>query len=121
MRLPAAERAWVAARALIEGTEGGDEAITEGRSITLERGLELAARSHSPMSRATVGWAALTPTERQVAELAADGRTNPQIGRELLMSPETVKTHLSRVFTKLGIAGRRELPLAFAQRLAEPI
>ncbi len=121
VRLPAAERAWVAARALIEGTEGGDEAITEGRSITLERGLELAARSHSPMSRATVGWAALTPTERQVAELAADGRTNPQIGRELLMSPETVKTHLSRVFTKLGIAGRRELPLAFAQRLAEPI
>ena len=73
------------------------------------------------MSRATVGWAALTPTERQVAELAADGRTNPQIGRELLMSPETVKTHLSRVFTKLGIAGRRELPLAFAQRLAEQI
>ncbi|HTU61160.1 MAG TPA: helix-turn-helix transcriptional regulator, partial [Polyangiales bacterium] len=51
----------------------------------------------------------LTAQERQIAELARDGLTNPEIGERLFLSPRTVEWHLRHVFTKLGIRSRREL------------
>ncbi|GHE36145.1 helix-turn-helix transcriptional regulator [Streptomyces capitiformicae] len=51
----------------------------------------------------------LTPRERQVAELAARGLTNREIGRALYISPRTVNVHLSRVFAKLGVSRRAAL------------
>ncbi|MGH3192393.1 MAG: helix-turn-helix transcriptional regulator [Streptosporangiaceae bacterium] len=51
----------------------------------------------------------LGPQERQIAELARDGLSNPEIGARLFISPRTVEWHLSHVFTKLGIRSRREL------------
>jgi DNA-binding CsgD family transcriptional regulator len=53
--------------------------------------------------------AALTPQQRAVAELAAKGLTNPQIGARLSISPKTVSVHLSRVFEQLGITSRAHL------------
>ena len=52
----------------------------------------------------------LTPQERQIATLAAEGRTNREIGALLFLSPRTIETHLGRVFRKLGIADRSALP-----------
>ncbi len=51
----------------------------------------------------------LTAQERQIARLARDGLSNPEIGARLYLSPRTVEWHLRKVFTKLGIRSRQEL------------
>ena len=56
----------------------------------------------------------LTAQERQIGELACDGLSNPEIGARLFLSPRTVEWHLGKVFGKLGIRSRRELPGALA-------
>ena len=51
----------------------------------------------------------LTPTERQVAELAAEGRSNKEIARVLHVTVSTVEAHLSRAYAKLGVRSRSQL------------
>jgi len=61
----------------------------------------------------------LTAQEAQVARLAADGQTNPEIGAQLFLSPRTVEWHLGKVFGKLGISSSKELASALSDIDAE--
>lgn len=91
----------------------GDEGLQEAATLALRgRG----ARRRDPED----GWAGLTGAEAEVAQLAAAGVSNPQIAERLYMSRSTVKTHLSRVYKKLGVGNRTELAAAVAQ-LRAPI
>ena len=72
--------------------------------------IELAATGERVRKRTPDNRDELTAQERQIAELARDGLSNPEIGARLFLSPRTVEWHLRHVFTKLGIRSRRELP-----------
>jgi DNA-binding CsgD family transcriptional regulator len=61
----------------------------------------------------------LTPQETQIARLARDGLSNPEIGARLFLSPRTVEWHLHKVFTKLSIRSRQELAAALPRTESE--
>jgi DNA-binding CsgD family transcriptional regulator len=73
------------------------------RQAGIQRGRRVAR------SRPQFGWPSLTPTERSVAGLVAEGLSNPQIGQRLYISGRTVQTHLAHIFTKLDISARAQL------------
>jgi DNA-binding CsgD family transcriptional regulator len=70
---------------------------------------ELLATGETVRKRGVERIAELTAQEAQIARLARDGQTNPEIGAQLFISPRTVEFHLRKVFTKLGISSRKEL------------
>ena len=57
----------------------------------------------------------LTPRERDVVELVAEGLTNKEIGRRLAISPATVKAHVERIIGKLGVADRTQAAVLAVQ------
>ncbi|TML97280.1 MAG: LuxR family transcriptional regulator [Actinobacteria bacterium] len=75
---------------------------------------ELRASGESSRRRDPEARDRLTAQELQIAQLAAEGLTNRQIGQRLYLSHRTIATHLYRVFPKLGITARSELAAALA-------
>ena len=109
------------AMSLFDQTVATFEALDAQRDLARVRstmrtlGIRRGSRStHRP---ARTGWAALTETERQIVALAAQGLTNPAIGRRLFISPRTVQSHLGHVFTKVGVTTRVELAAQAASQL----
>ena len=86
--------------------EAGAEALVAAARV------ELAAAGVHVRRPAVTGPDALTPTERRIAERAADGASNRDIALALFVTPKTVENHLGNAYRKLGVAGRTELRAA---------
>jgi DNA-binding CsgD family transcriptional regulator len=90
-----------------------EEFVSMGMEAFAERSRhELLATGEKVRSRRDDTRDELTPQEEQIARLARDGLTNPEIAAQLFLSPRTVEWHLRKVFTKLDIKSRRELRTA---------
>ncbi len=96
--------------------EGLDASWDAGRVIARMRELGLRRGSRAPRRRPTSGWEALTPAERSVVELVAQGMSNPAVAQRLFLSRATIKTHVSNALTKLQLSSRVELAREAARR-----
>jgi DNA-binding CsgD family transcriptional regulator len=76
---------------------------------------ELRATGARPRRTALSGIESLTPSERRVAQRAAESATNREIAQALFVTQKTVEVHLSSVYRKLGISSRSQLPALLAE------
>ncbi len=119
VRVPAEDEHWATIdRELREalGDDAYEAASAQGAELSTDDALEWARRARGPRRRPRGGWASLTPTEAKVAELAAEGLTNPEIGERMFVSRATVKTHLAHIFRKLDVHNRAELAAHVVRR-----
>jgi DNA-binding CsgD family transcriptional regulator len=86
-----------------------DAAWAEGAALSTEEAIAYAQRGRGQRKRPTSGWASLTPTELDVVRLVSEGLANNDIATRLFVSPRTVQTHLTHVYTKLGLTSRVQL------------
>lgn len=86
-----------------------DAMWAEGHRLSTDEAIAYAQRRRGERKRPTSGWAALTPTERDVVRLVSEGLANKDIATRLFVSPRTVQTHLTHVYTKLGLRSRVQL------------
>ncbi|RAA93534.1 helix-turn-helix transcriptional regulator, partial [Burkholderia multivorans] len=95
--------------------DGASARFAPGEIDALARLQPLAEAALSPLLRARRGIhrieceARLTYREEQIARLVRDGRSNKEIARDLALGQPTIKTHLMRMYRKLGVSNRTEL------------
>jgi DNA-binding CsgD family transcriptional regulator len=85
------------------------------RALERRARVELGAIGIRPRTTDRTGTDSLTPSERRVVELAAEGGTNREIAQTLFVTEKTVETHLGRAFRKLDVTSRRQLPDVLAR------
>ncbi|KZS68390.1 hypothetical protein A4G27_09555 [Mycobacterium kansasii] len=86
-----------------------DAVWAEGAALSIEEAIAHAQRGRGERRRPASGWESLTPAERDVVRLVADGLANKDIATRLFVSPRTVQAHLTHVYTKLGLTSRVQL------------
>ncbi len=91
------------------GEAAFQSAWAEGAALSTEEAIAYAQRGRGERKRPSSGWESLTPAERDVVRLVCDGLANKDIAARLFISPRTVQTHLTHIYTKLGISSRVQL------------
>jgi len=89
----------------LEGIAAGEAPFSRSLALKILDEFARLARDERPQNDAD----ALTPREREVLELVADGSTNREVAAALFLSPKTVEANLGRIYRKLGITTRAEL------------
>ncbi len=107
-------------RALDSYTQLGATAFAVPVQAVLQAAGVRRRRWSAVQARPESGWEALTPMERKVALLVADGHTNRSAAEELVLSASTVGTHLRNVFSKLDVNSRVQLTRLVLQRFTSP-
>jgi predicted ATPase/class 3 adenylate cyclase/DNA-binding CsgD family transcriptional regulator len=84
-------------------------AWAEGAALSTDEAIAYAQRGRGERKRPSSGWASLTPAELDVVRLVSAGLVNNDIATRLFVSPRTVQSHLTHVYTKLGLNSRVQL------------
>ena len=98
------------------GEEAFLVAYADGEALPIEAAVSYARRARGERKRPSSGWASLTPTELDVARLAAEGLSNAEIGAKLFISAGTAKVHLHHIYAKLNLANRAQLTAEVTRR-----
>jgi DNA-binding CsgD family transcriptional regulator len=102
------------------GDNDFDVVWSEGAALSTAEAIAYAQRGRRERKRPSSGWASLTPTELDVVRLVSEGLGNKDIASRLFISPRTVQTHLTHVYTKLGLASRVQLAQEAARHQGTP-
>jgi DNA-binding CsgD family transcriptional regulator len=86
--------------------------------LSTEEAIAYAQRGRGERKRPSSGWDSLTPAEIDVVRLVGEGLGNKGIAARLFVSPRTVQSHLTHVYTKLGLSSRVQLAQEFSARRA---
>jgi DNA-binding CsgD family transcriptional regulator len=86
--------------------------------LSTEEAIAYAQRGSGERKRPSSGWDSLTPAEIDVVRLVGEGLGNKDIAARLFVSPRTVQSHLTHVYTKLGLSSRVQLAQEFSARRA---
>ena len=98
------------------GEEDFQAAWDEGAALSTTEAIAYAQRGRGERKRPSSGWGSLTPAELDVVRLVSEGLGNKDIATRLFVSPRTVQSHLTRVYTKLGLTSRVQLAQEAARR-----
>ncbi len=92
-------------------------AWAEGAGLSFDEAIAYAQRGRGERKRPATGWASLTPAELDVVRLVSEGLGNNDIATRLFVSPRTVQSHLTHVYSKLGVTSRVQLAREAARRI----
>jgi predicted ATPase/class 3 adenylate cyclase/DNA-binding CsgD family transcriptional regulator len=98
------------------GDDAFGRAWDDGAELSIDEAVAYVRRGRGERKRPSVGWAALTPTEHDVVRLVSEGLANKDIASRLFVSPRTVETHITHIYTKLAIKSRVQLVQEAARR-----
>lgn len=99
------------------GDNDFDAAWADGAAMSTTESIAYAQRGRGERKRPSSGWASLTPTELDVVRLVGEGLGNKDIAVRMFVSHRTVQTHLTHVYTKLGLASRLQLAREASRRV----
>lgn len=91
------------------GQQAFEAAWAEGAALSTAEAIAYARRGRGARGRPANGWESLTPTELDVVRLVGEGLPNKDIAARLFISPRTVQSHLTHVYTKLAVSSRVQL------------
>jgi predicted ATPase/class 3 adenylate cyclase/DNA-binding CsgD family transcriptional regulator len=94
-----------------------ESAWAEGGGLSTEEAIAYAQRGRGERKRPATGWASLTPAELEVVRLVSQGLGNSDIATRLFVSPRTVQSHLTHVYSKLGVTSRVQLAQEAARQI----